>query len=505
MFKKILIANRGEIAVRIIRACRDLGISPVVVYSEVDRDAMHVKLADEAYYIGEAPSSKSYLCMEKILTTARKSRAPAIHPGYGFLAENDQFAQACQDSGLVFIGPSPASIKLMGSKLASRTAVKNVGVPIVPGTLGPVGSVGEAVSEAERIGYPVMLKADAGGGGKGLRQVRCQQELRSAYETARSEADSSFSDSSVYIEKYLERPRHIEVQLLGDQQGNLISLGERECSIQRRHQKLVEECPSPAVDEAFRAELSKAALTVAEAANYYSLGTVEFLVNGDPRTGKCDYYFLEMNSRLQVEHAVTEMVTGIDLVSEQISIAHGEKLNYQPEDVQLKGWAVECRIYAEDPLNQFLPSPGKITSLFEPSGPGIRHDSGVYSNFTVPIHYDPLISKLIALGKHRGQAILRMRRALGEYKVAGIRTTIPFFESLLSHPEFLEGNLHTHFLEEHRFIESMEATGKDLDPVIPLVAAVLNQFFHSDDRNQPKSRLSSWKQSGRFPGYFSKW
>ncbi|MDA2937273.1 acetyl-CoA carboxylase biotin carboxylase subunit [Acidobacteria bacterium AH-259-A15] len=504
-FKKILIANRGEIAVRIIRACRDLGISPVVVYSDADREALHVKLSDEARCIGPSPSTQSYLVIEKIIDAAQKSGAEAIHPGYGFLAENEKFAQACADSRLVFIGPSAASMKLMGNKIASRAAVHQAGVPIVPGTERALQSMEDALTAASQIGYPVMLKASAGGGGKGLRVVSTEQELRSVYETARSEARSSFNDATVFMEKYLVKRRHIEIQVLGDLEGNLIHLAERECSIQRRHQKLVEESPSPLVDNELRQRLGEAAVAVARTADYYNAGTVEFMVEAASTPEECKFYFLEMNTRLQVEHPVTEMVTGIDLVREQILVAAGQKLGYGQEDIQLRGAAIECRVYAEDPQNKFLPSPGKINTYFEPSGPGVRTDSGVCAGSTIPIEYDPLISKVVAYGEGRKQAIVRMRRALREYRIAGVRTTIPFFEVLLSHPMFVNGDLHTHFIEEHQLVERME---KELEKVetIPLIAAAINHFHQAHTPKRRSQRAYSlWKNYGRFPHRFRKW
>lgn len=495
MFRKILIANRGEIAVRVIRACRDMGISPIAVYSGADRESLHVKLADEAYLIGPPPSSQSYLAIEKIIDAARKSNCEAIHPGYGFLAENDRFARACQDAGIVFIGPSPASMEILGDKIASRAAVQKTGVPVVPGTTDALSSVEEAVKAAACLGYPVMLKAAAGGGGKGLRKVNNESELRSTYAIAHSEALSSFGDPTLFVEKHLDKPRHIEIQLLGDHYGNLIHLGERECSIQRRHQKLVEECPSPVVSHDLRRQLGNAAVAAAAAFGYYNAGTVEFLVDT-----QFNFYFLEMNTRLQVEHPVTEMVTGLDLVQEQIRVAAGERLRHRQEDIQWRGSAIECRIYAEDPQNNFFPSPGKISSLSEPSGPGIRNDGGVLTGSEIPVQYDPLISKLIAYGEDRLQAVARMRRALREFKVGGIQTTIHFLEALLSHPEFIAGNLHTHFVEEHRIVDRITAPERGGDRV-PVIAAALHYFFRSQAPAgvQPKPRRSAWKEFGRFP------
>jgi len=504
MFRKILIANRGEIAVRIIRACRDLGISPVVVFSEADREALPVKLSDEAHFIGPSPSLESYLVMEKIIDAAGKSGAEAIHPGYGFLSESETFAQACEDSKLVFIGPSAASMKLMGSKIASRAAVQKAGVPIVPGTTRPLQSKEDALAVASEVGYPVMLKASAGGGGKGLRLVSSQEELSSLYETAGNEARASFNDPTLLIEKYLMRPRHIEIQVLGDLKGNLIHLGERECSIQRRHQKLVEESPSPLEDVDFRKQIGEAALTVAKTADYHNAGTVEFIVESGG-TGRSKFYFLEMNTRLQVEHPVTEMVTGIDLVREQILIAAGSKLGYSQEEIRSRGAAIECRIYAEDPYNSFFPSPGIITTYFEPSGPGIRIDSGICIGSTIPVEYDPLISKVIAYGENRQHAILRMQRALGEYRIGGVRTTIPFFQVLLSHPAFIEADLHTHFIDEQKLIKDLEKESEKNDTV-PLIAAALNHFYGAQ-KTKPKvySTRSLWKNSQRYSDPFPKW
>ena len=505
MFKKILIANRGEIAVRIIRACRDLGISPVVVFSEIDREALHVKLSDEAHAIGPSSSLKSYLVMEKIIEAARRSGAQAIHPGYGFLSENAQFAQACEDFKLVFIGPSAASLKLMGDKIASRAAVQKAGVPILPGSPRPLQSKEAALTVASEIGYPVMLKASAGGGGKGLRLVASQEELVSLYETARSEAQSSFNDPTLLIEKYLTKPRHIEIQVLADREGNVIHLGERECSIQRRHQKLLEESPSPLVDVDFRRKLGEAAVAVANTVHYHNAGTVEFLVEPDHTAGEHKFYFLEMNTRLQVEHPVTELVTGIDLVREQILIAAGSKLAYRQAELQSRGAAIECRIYAEDPGNNFFPSPGTITTYFEPSGPGIRTDSGVCAGSAIPVEYDPLISKVIAWGADRKEAISRMRRALGEYKIGGVATTLPFFQVLLSHPAFIKADLDTHFIQEHQLIERREMATERSDAV-PLLAAALN-YFYETQKPKPRSsgRRSLWKTYRRASDPFHKW
>ncbi|MBS1811101.1 MAG: acetyl-CoA carboxylase biotin carboxylase subunit [Acidobacteria bacterium] len=505
MFQKLLIANRGEIAVRIIRACRDLGISPVAVFSSADRQALHVQLADEAYFIGEPPAVQSYLVIETILDAARKSGAEAIHPGYGFLSERAEFARAVEDAGLVFIGPSADSIELMGSKTNAREAALKAGAPIVPGTANKLADTADASDTASKVGYPVMLKASAGGGGKGMRIVRTAAELPSAFETASAEAQAAFGDPSVYIEKYIERPRHIEIQVVADKHGNIIHLGERECSIQRRHQKVIEECPSPLNDPQLRAKMGKAAVNIAKAANYYSVGTLEFLVDAQR-----DFYFLEMNTRLQVEHPVTELVTGVDLVREQIRIAAGEALTIKQEDVQWQGHAVECRVYAEDPEKNFLPSPGKITKLRTPSGPGVRDDSGVYEGWEVPLFYDPMISKLATYGANREEAINRMQRALREYYVGGIRTTIPFFQDILSDDEFRQGEIDTGFIA--RYFERRAVQRRQLQNELPdaedvlsneeIAAALVAAFDFARQQITPlangmSTQTSKWKVAGR--------
>jgi acetyl-CoA carboxylase biotin carboxylase subunit len=451
MFKKILIANRGEIAVRIIRACRDLSISPVAVFSEIDASALHVRLADEAYPVGAAPSVESYLRIDRIIEAARLSRAEAIHPGYGFLAENAAFARAVNEAGLVFIGPTPEAMELMGSKTSARRLATSAGVPVVPGTTEPINTYEDARATAAQLGYPVMIKASAGGGGKGMRLVATEEALRSALETAQSEAAAAFGNREVYLEKAVERPRHIEIQIFADQHGNHVHLGERECSIQRRHQKVIEECPSPINDADLRERMGAAAVSAARVVNYVGAGTVEFLVADQTR----DFYFLEMNTRLQVEHPVTELVTGIDLVREQIMVASGEPLSFTQADVRLSGHAIECRIYAEDPENNFLPSPGSIRQLRVPAGPGIRDDSGVDHDAEVSIYYDPMLSKLAAWGRTRLEAIDRLRRALDEYTVGGIKTTLPFFRAIVRDPEFIEGRLDTNFIP--RFFERRAA------------------------------------------------
>ena len=468
MLKKILIANRGEIAVRVLRACQEMGIAAVVVYSDVDRAALHVRKADEAYPIGVPSAAESYLNIRKILDVAERSGADAIHPGYGFLSENAKFAQACADAGVKFIGPTAAAMDAMGSKTRARQAMEKAGVPFVPGTSRGVDSFEEAERVAARIGYPVMLKAAAGGGGKGMRLVHKPQQLKSALEEARSEAERSFGDSEVYIEKAIVNPRHIEMQVLADEHGNTVYLGERECSLQRRHQKVLEEAPSPIIDPEMRSRMGAVAVRVAQAAHYTNAGTVEFLV--DPQK---NFYFLEMNTRLQVEHPVTELIAGLDLVHLQIRIAAGEKLPFAQEDVRIRGHAIEYRIYAEDPDNNYFPSPGRITLLLEPSGPGIRCDSGMYEGWNVPIDYDPLLAKLIGYGTDREQAIARLTRAIDEYFVGGIKTNISLFRRILRDADFRSAKLDTGFLD--RMLQRPE--DKRVDPKAAEVAAIAAGMF----------------------------
>jgi acetyl-CoA carboxylase biotin carboxylase subunit len=498
MFKKILIANRGEIAVRVIRACRDMGISPVAVYSEADAVALHVRLADEAYLIGAPPSNESYLRGEKIIEVAKQCGAEAIHPGYGFLSENADFVRKAAAAGLTFIGPSPDAMDAMGGKISARKIAIKAGVPVVPGTTEPLKSADDALETAEKFGFPVMLKASAGGGGKGMRLVENAGELKAALETAQSEALASFGDDSVYLEKAVVRPRHIEIQIFSDTHGNYVHLGERECSIQRRHQKVVEECPSPINDPELRAKMGEAALLVAKAVDYVGAGTVEFLVSDVDRS----FYFLEMNTRLQVEHPVTELVTGIDLVREQILVAAGAKLSFTQNDISWDSHAIECRVYAEDPDNNFLPSPGTITRLRLPQGNGVRDDGGVYEGAEVSIYYDPMISKLAAWGKTREEAIGRLRRALREYTVDGIKTTLPFFRSIVEDKEFLAGKLDTGFIS--RFNERQRQTEKKIDETaqdLALIAAVLDQQEKqktlSATQNFATQKENKWKVSGR--------
>jgi len=491
-FKKILIANRGEIAVRIIRSCREMGIIPAVVYSDVDRTALHVRLAEEAYYLGKANPSESYLNIEKIIRVSKKCQAEAIHPGYGFLAENPAFVRRCEEEGIVFIGPPSKAMEIMGNKTTSRAVMEKAGVLIVPGTTEPVENEGDLQKMVDKIGYPVLLKASAGGGGKGLRLVRKKKDLVSSFRLAKSEAKSSFDDSSVYIEKYIEEPHHIEIQIMADNFGNTVYLGERECSVQRRYQKVLEETPSPFLNDKTRERMGRIAVRAAEAVEYRNAGTVEFIVDND-----MNFYFLEMNTRLQVEHPITEMVTGIDLVNAQLEIASGNPLSFSQKDILPKGWAIQCRIYAEDPFNNFMPSPGKIIHFRTPAGGlGIRDDSGVYEGYKVPLEYDPLISKLVSWGGTRTEAIHRMLRALSEYQIFGIKTTIPFFKRILLHPRFFSGDYNTHFIAE---LEK-EKVKKDPEGIlVALISAGVMDYMssHKGRMIQKKDKKSSWKFYGK--------
>src|SRR6266404_4814113 len=508
MFSRVLIANRGEIAVRIIRTCRELGISPVAVYSEADTVSLHVRLADEAVCIGPAPSTESYLNIEAIIAAAIRTKVEAIHPGYGFLAENADFARATVAAGLTFIGPTAEAMDIMGSKTSARRAAMEAGVTIVPGTVEPLSSFSEARNTAKKFGFPVMLKAAAGGGGKGMRLVRSSEELLSAFETAQAEAAAAFGDSSLYLEKAVEQPRHIEIQILADTHGHVVHLGERECSIQRRHQKVIEECPSPINDPDLRQRMGEAAIQIARAVNYVGAGTVEFLLSDVSR----EFYFLEMNTRLQVEHPVTELVTGFDLVREQINVAAGAVLSFKQEGVRWRGAAIECRVYAEDPENNFFPSPGKITFLRAPSGPGIRDDSGVIAGDEVSIYYDPMISKLAVWGSTRAEAIDRIRRALDEYAVGGIKTTLPFFREIVRDEEFIAGHLNTGFIS--RFNERRQEIGPErpqlargaqassLRQDMALIAAALSYMRAHREASrdyQPRDQ-SKWKLAARAAG-----
>jgi acetyl-CoA carboxylase biotin carboxylase subunit len=442
MFNKILIANRGEIAVRIIRACRELNIKTVAVFSEADREALHVKMADEAFCIGPPQSNRSYLNIPNIISTAQVAKADAIHPGYGFLSENPYFAEIVETSKIKFIGPTAAAIEAMGAKAVARETMVKAGVPVVPGTEGIISGLEEAEQVAGKIGYPVMIKASAGGGGKGMRIAQSQGDLAKALQTAQREAEAAFGNGSVYIEKYVEEPRHIEFQILADNYGNIVFLGERDCSIQRRNQKLIEEAPSTALTEEMRREMGALAVKAAQAINYVGAGTIEFLLD---KHG--NYYFIEMNTRIQVEHTITEMITGIDLIKEQIRIAAGELLGYNQEDIKIKGWAIECRINAERPDKNFAPSPGKITSYLPPGGFGVRLDSAVYAGYSIPPFYDSMIGKLIVWGRDREEAITRMRRALQEFVIEGVHTTIPFHQLILENAFFQRGEVYTNFIQ----------------------------------------------------------
>lgn len=446
MFKKILIANRGEIAVRIIRACNELGISTVAVYSEADKNSLHVKLADESYCIGRSSPKDTYLNINSIINIAVHTKAEAIHPGYGFLSENTGFAKACEEFNICFIGPHYTIIENLGDKSNAKETMKKASVPIVPGSDGEIKSVDESVKVAEKIGYPVIVKASAGGGGKGMRVAGNKDELITAIKECEKEADSYFGNSAVYLEKYLNHTRHVEIQVIGDNYGNVVYLGERDCTIQRRHQKLVEESPSPALDENLRKRMGEAAVNASKAFKYNSVGTVEFLLNEDN-----NFYFMEMNTRIQVEHGVTEMVTGIDLIKEQIMVSSGKKLSFSQDDIKVNGCAIECRINAEDPYNNFMPCPGKIDEYIASGGIGIRVDSAVYSGYVIPPFYDSMISKLVSWGRNREEAIERMKRALDEFIISGVSTTIPFHRKLMDNKIFRSGDFDTGFLEHYKF------------------------------------------------------
>ncbi|MDC3164885.1 acetyl-CoA carboxylase biotin carboxylase subunit [Prochlorococcus sp. AH-716-F10] len=443
MVEKVLIANRGEIALRIIRSCRELEIATVAVYSTVDKKALHVQLADEAVCVGDSLSNKSYLNIPNILAAATSRGVDAIHPGYGFLAENDKFAEMCNDHGITFIGPSPNAIRSMGDKSTAKETMERVGVPTVPGSKGLLSSIEEAYEMAQEIGYPVIIKATAGGGGRGMRLVENKVNLEKMFKAAQGEAEAAFGNDGLYMEKFIKKPRHVEIQILADRSGNVVHLGERDCSVQRRHQKLLEESPSPAINHSLRKKMGNAAIAAAKSISYEGAGTVEFLVDDDN-----NFYFMEMNTRIQVEHPVTEMVTGVDLIAEQIKIAGGDNLGFTQDDIQLNGHAIECRINAEDPSHNFRPSPGKITGWLPPGGPGVRVDSHVYTGYEIPPFYDSLIGKLIVWGKDRNTAIKRMNRALNECAVTGIPTTINFHLSLLNKRKFMEGKIHTKYVEE---------------------------------------------------------
>jgi acetyl-CoA carboxylase biotin carboxylase subunit len=505
VFKRVLVANRGEIAVRVISALREMGIVSIAVYSDVDRAGLHVRRADEAYFLGPAPANESYLNIPRILEAARQGRAEAIHPGYGFLSESARFARACAEAGFKFIGPPPEAMEIMGNKTAARRAMERAGVPMVPGSSRGLSSLEEAEQVAESVGYPVMLKAAAGGGGKGMRLVRHRQWLPASLQAAHSEALRAFGDDEVYVEKYISDPRHIEVQVLADEYGHCVHLGERECSLQRRHQKVLEESPSPLVDPEMRRRMGEIAVRAAQAAGYTNAGTVEFLSDQDK-----NFYFLEMNTRLQVEHPVTEFVTGLDLVHLQLRIAAGEELPFTQEEIAFRGHAMECRIYAEDPDNNFFPSPGRIGMLEEPSGPWVRVDSGIYEGWNVPLEYDPLLAKLIVYGADREQCMGRLRRAVSDYFVGGIKTNLGLFRRILEHPEFLRGRLDTGLLD--RLLQDGPVTAKPNGEgahVAALAVGIFAALEPSDSaatpaangangRNGAAPRSSNWKMAGRW-------
>ncbi len=495
--KKILIANRGEIAVRIIRACQELEIKTVAVYSDADRAALHVRRADEAYHIGPNLPSESYLHISKIIEVAKRSGADAIHPGYGFLSENANFAEEIAEAGLIFIGPNPKVIRAMGSKIEARKIAQKAGVPIVPGMERPLSDVKEASRVAKEIGFPILLKAAAGGGGKGMRAVHKEEDLKSAFEMAQSEALKSFKDGAIYIEKYVEGPHHIEVQIFGDMHGKVIHLFERECSVQRRHQKVIEESPSPFISDKTRQAICEMAVKLCKSVDYYNAGTIECLVDKHQ-----NYYFLEMNTRLQVEHPVTEMVTGIDLVKLQIQVAQGEAIPFQQEEIRQTGHAIECRVYAEDPFHNFMPSPGLVIDQQYPHGPGVRLDNGIYQGFQIPLEYDPVLSKLICWGRDRAEAILRSKRALKEYRVSGPKTNLYFHRRALEVEDFIKGEYDTHFVEKHlkNILEISRA-----EKTQSFMAATLAKFLE-DEKRKPQSYgaklsdASSWRLSGRMEG-----
>ncbi len=493
MFKKILIANRGEIAVRVMKACRELGIRSVAVYSAIDRSSVHVQSADEAILIGEAPPQESYLNIDAVINAVKESGAEAVHPGYGFLAENHLFAERCEKEGIVFIGPDSKSMKLVGDKVASRAVTEKAGIPLIPGMKGKSVDIEECVAEAEKIGYPVLLKASAGGGGKGMRVARNRDELVSAAEAGMREAKSAFGDPSVYLEKYIEKPRHVEFQVLADKHGNAVHLFERECSIQRRHQKIIEESPSPALNDDLRDRMGATALKVVEVSKYSNAGTVEFLLDENS-----NFYFLEVNARLQVEHPVTELVCGIDLVHAQIRIAMGEKLWLRQDQLSQRGHAIECRIYAEDPENNFLPSAGKILFMREPSGPGIRHDCGVQSGGEVSVYYDPILSKLIAWAPSREIACRRIAAALGDFPILGIKTDIEFLRDVIVHPEFLSGNTFTNFISTN--MPDWKPLGGDDIIMQALTVAAVHSNFSGQRPRGPGSKTdeipSPWQTIG---------
>ena len=500
-FKKVLIANRGEIAIRVARACRKMGIETVAVYSEADRNALHVRYADEAYYIGPSPASDSYLRIDKIVEVAVKNGCDAVHPGYGFLAENSEFVKACEEAGITFIGPNTESMYILGDKTRARQRMMEAGVPVVPGTKDPVESLEHALKVAEEVGYPIMFKASAGGGGKGMRLISSAEEFKEVYDLAKGEALSAFGDDRMYIEKAIVKPRHVEIQIARDKLGNAIHMFERECSIQRRHQKVIEESPSMAINDEVRHKMGEAAIKAVAAANYDSVGTVEFLVDKD-----MNFYFLEVNTRLQVEHPVTEMVTGIDIVKLQIEIAEGKPIPYKQEEIKQIGHAIECRIYAEDPDNNFMPSPGFISGLRLPGGPGVRVDSGVYSRGDVPLFYDPMVAKLVVWDETRRDAIERMKRALKEFVVKGIKTTIPFHQKVMRNEDFINGKISTEFIDKEVLVEPQKREGSK---EAALAAAAIKEYLREKELAQKLLEFketcsygSPWKEAGRRASIF---
>lgn len=488
--KKLLVANRGEIALRIMRSVREMGISTVAVYSEADRNALHVRFADEAVYIGPPPSSQSYLVMEKIIQAAKDTQADAIHPGYGFLSENEEFAHKVNSAGLIFIGPSADSIELMGSKLAAKAAVAKFDVPLVPGTSEPISDISAAKKISKTIGYPILIKASAGGGGKGMRVVESESDFENQMERAISEATSAFGDGSVFIEKYVTQPRHIEFQIFGDQHGNVVHLFERECSIQRRHQKVIEEAPSSILTPELRKKMGEAAVNVAKAANYYNAGTVEFIVDENK-----NFYFLEMNTRLQVEHPVTEMITGLDLVKLQITVAEGEKLPFAQSDLTIRGHAVEVRVYAEDPTNNFLPDIGTLKTYKRPQGHGIRVDDGFEQGMAIPFYYDPMIAKMICHDETRQRAIEKTIRAIDEYEITGLETTLGFCRMVMTHEAFRSGNFDTKFVEKYFKPEMLKSNGPEDEKMLAALLSVLTQENKKSNIPASPASSSAWKKN----------
>lgn len=495
MFNKILVANRGEIAVRVLRACREIGITSVTIYSEADKTALHTRCADEVYYIGPAPAQESYLKIEKIIDIAKKSKAEAIHPGYGFLAENTEFARACEANNIVFIGPSSKAIELLGDKIVSKKTMKSAGIPVIPGSEDAIENEKDAMNIAENIGFPVLIKAAGGGGGKGMRVVKEKKNLVSSMRQAMSEAKSAFGNPTIFIEKFLEAPRHIEFQILADNYGNVVHLFERECSVQRRHQKLIEESPAAIMTPQLRQKMGDVAVKAVKASNYTSAGTVEFMVDKNR-----NFYFLEMNTRLQVEHPVTELITGIDIVNEQLKIASGDKLSLGQESIKMNGAAIECRISAEDPENNFTPSTGKIVELIEPGGPGVRVDSGIYEGFEIPVYYDPLIAKLLVWAPTRQEAIARMKRALHEYRIRGIKTSIPFHLIVMDNPKFVAGDYDTTFIDSVLGKVEYKKKNHEVAAIAATIRKVLAEQQTTVIEKKREPGINPWKLAGRQEG-----